>query len=137
MTQADKMYKLLWLKAFKEGEVRIPVPTKQHAARLRMALYNAAQAVKRHSLTNPELSQAVEHCLVTLQDADCTVVVMRKDATVIGEAVLGALGLSAEQLMAAEDGAAQLTVPVGDGEEAKVLQSLSQNAGLRALIERS
>lgn len=85
-----------WLKAFRDGEVRIPLPSKSDLTNIRFKLYNAARSVKKSPPgTNFELEDAVANCSIRTED-ETVLVIYRKDKSAVLQAFAQAIGSTIE-----------------------------------------
>lgn len=82
----------VWLKAYQDGEVRIPLDSKADLTNIRFKLYNAARKVKAQPPgTDFKLEDAVNNCSIRTE-AETTLVVYRKDKSNLLAKVAFAIG---------------------------------------------
>jgi len=69
MNQEQTFLLEIWKKAFEQDEpLEVDCKTASSATQFRMALYNAAKPVKKSPGKYPGYAEAVENCMITLQE---------------------------------------------------------------------
>lgn len=101
MNRQTRIYLAFWRKAFHEGELRLPMPSKGHAVSIRQALYRAIRPFRDEDAEEPsELTKIANTMTVGFSGND--LIIRRKITSEYAETLFSELELD-ESLLQTDD----------------------------------